>query len=119
MSVQTYKSQLLNLNFPTTALNLFSMEAINMRRRTVSTSSSKSSVTGSLSGSLVSEQELDALYDFLAKIILLGPSGCGKSCILHRFVKDECKCYEYPKAAQRLTRNRESSHKPNSRSGIC
>lgn len=64
------------------------MEAINMRRRTVSTSSSRSSITGSF----VSEtQELDSLYDFLAKIILLGPSGCGKSCILHRFVKGDWK----------------------------
>ncbi|KAK2787636.1 hypothetical protein FQN52_007126 [Onygenales sp. PD_12] len=34
-------------------------------------------------------QELDSMYDYLAKIILLGPSGAGKSCLLHRFVKNE------------------------------
>lgn len=59
-----------------------------MRRRTVSSSSSRSSLTSSF----VSDstfQELDTLYDYLSKIILLGPSGCGKSCILHRFVKNE------------------------------
>lgn len=30
-------------------------------------------------------QELNNLYDYLLKIILLGPSGTGKSCLLHRF----------------------------------
>jgi GTPase SAR1 family protein len=35
-------------------------------------------------------QELESMYDYLAKVILLGPSGAGKSCVLHRFVKDEC-----------------------------
>ncbi|PGH10168.1 hypothetical protein AJ79_05523 [Helicocarpus griseus UAMH5409] len=34
-------------------------------------------------------QELDSMYDYLAKVILLGPSGAGKSCLLHRFVKNE------------------------------
>ncbi|KAL3472419.1 P-loop containing nucleoside triphosphate hydrolase protein [Aspergillus californicus] len=34
-------------------------------------------------------QELESMYDYLAKVILLGPSGAGKSCVLHRFVKDE------------------------------
>ncbi|KAE8145376.1 P-loop containing nucleoside triphosphate hydrolase protein [Aspergillus avenaceus] len=34
-------------------------------------------------------QELESMYDYLAKIILLGPSGAGKSCVLHRFVKNE------------------------------
>ncbi|KAH2462013.1 hypothetical protein KXW63_008923 [Aspergillus fumigatus] len=33
--------------------------------------------------------ELESMYDYLAKVILLGPSGAGKSCVLHRFVKDE------------------------------
>lgn len=56
-----------------------------MRRRTTSIASSKSSVTDSIIG----EQELASLYDYLAKVILLGPSGCGKSCLLHRFVKGE------------------------------
>ncbi|CAN6645388.1 GTP-binding protein Ypt31p/YPT8 [Trichomonascus vanleenenianus] len=56
-----------------------------MRRRAPSTASSKSST------SMYMDQELDALYDYLAKIILLGPSGCGKSCILHRFVKGDWK----------------------------
>ncbi|KAF5118222.1 hypothetical protein DV454_000703 [Geotrichum candidum] len=64
-----------------------------MRRRTFSTSSS---TTPSVVGSLTSDytagfQELETLYDYLSKIILLGPSGCGKSCILHRFVKGEWK----------------------------
>lgn len=52
-----------------------------MRRRALSVSS-KSSATDS---SLI-DQELDSLYDYLAKIILLGCSGTGKSCVLHRFV---------------------------------
>ncbi|OKL58706.1 hypothetical protein UA08_06250 [Talaromyces atroroseus] len=34
-------------------------------------------------------QELETMYDYLAKVILIGPSGTGKSCLLHRFVKDE------------------------------
>ncbi|KAL5339272.1 P-loop containing nucleoside triphosphate hydrolase protein [Aspergillus crustosus] len=34
-------------------------------------------------------QELESMYDYLAKVILLGPSGAGKSCVLHRFVKNE------------------------------
>ncbi|GAM43535.1 hypothetical protein TCE0_050f18423 [Talaromyces pinophilus] len=34
-------------------------------------------------------QELESMYDYLAKVILIGPSGTGKSCLLHRFVKDE------------------------------
>ncbi|KAL2824741.1 P-loop containing nucleoside triphosphate hydrolase protein [Aspergillus cavernicola] len=34
-------------------------------------------------------QELESMYDYLAKVILLGPSGAGKSCVLHRFVKKE------------------------------
>ncbi|OOF91052.1 hypothetical protein ASPCADRAFT_134778 [Aspergillus carbonarius ITEM 5010] len=34
-------------------------------------------------------QELESMYDYLAKVILLGPSGAGKSCVLHRFVKSE------------------------------
>ncbi|KAH8692440.1 GTPase Rab4, small G protein superfamily, partial [Talaromyces proteolyticus] len=34
-------------------------------------------------------QELESMYDYLAKVILVGPSGTGKSCLLHRFVKDE------------------------------
>ncbi|ROT39638.1 ras-domain-containing protein [Sodiomyces alkalinus F11] len=38
---------------------------------------------------LAGDQELDSMYDYLAKIILLGPSGSGKSCLLHRFVKSE------------------------------
>jgi small GTP-binding protein len=62
-------------------------DIIPMRRRAPSTASSKSSVTDSI----IAEQELDSLYDYLAKIILLGPSGCGKSCILHRFVQEEWK----------------------------
>ncbi|GKZ68601.1 hypothetical protein AnigIFM50267_003313 [Aspergillus niger] len=33
--------------------------------------------------------ELESMYDYLAKVILLGPSGAGKSCVLHRFVKSE------------------------------
>ncbi|KAI2863960.1 hypothetical protein CBS147343_3193 [Aspergillus niger] len=36
-----------------------------------------------------SNQELESMYDYLAKVILLGPSGAGKSCVLHRFVKSE------------------------------
>ncbi|KAI9372010.1 P-loop containing nucleoside triphosphate hydrolase protein [Aspergillus egyptiacus] len=36
-----------------------------------------------------SNQELESMYDYLAKVILLGPSGAGKSCVLHRFVKNE------------------------------
>lgn len=63
-----------------------------MRRRTTSTASSKSSQSDSIiHGGGGDNQELDTLYDYLAKIILLGPSGCGKSCILHRFVKGEWK----------------------------
>lgn len=57
-----------------------------MRRRATSTTSSKSSQS-----ELYGDQELDTLYEYLAKVILLGPSGCGKSCILHRFVKGEWK----------------------------
>ncbi|KAL2756689.1 hypothetical protein ACRALDRAFT_1062388 [Sodiomyces alcalophilus JCM 7366] len=38
---------------------------------------------------MAGDQELDSMYDYLAKIILLGPSGSGKSCLLHRFVKNE------------------------------
>ncbi|KAL4972707.1 P-loop containing nucleoside triphosphate hydrolase protein [Aspergillus desertorum] len=34
-------------------------------------------------------QELESMYDYLAKVILLGPSGAGKSCVLHRYVKNE------------------------------
>lgn len=56
-----------------------------MRRRAPSIASSKSSVTDSV----IAEQELATLYDYLAKVILLGPSGCGKSCLLHRFVKGD------------------------------
>ncbi|KAF7592833.1 hypothetical protein BBP40_012368 [Aspergillus hancockii] len=33
--------------------------------------------------------ELESMYDYLAKVILLGPSGAGKSCVLHRFVMNE------------------------------
>lgn len=64
-----------------------------MRRRTISSSSSTPpSVVGSLASDYTAGfQELDTLYDYLSKIILLGPSGCGKSCILHRFVKGEWK----------------------------
>ncbi|KAL2825393.1 P-loop containing nucleoside triphosphate hydrolase protein [Aspergillus pseudoustus] len=39
--------------------------------------------------SLPGNQELESMYDYLAKVILLGPSGAGKSCVLHRFVKNE------------------------------
>lgn len=55
-----------------------------MRKRTPSTSS-KSSATDSI----LMDQELDSLYDYLAKIILLGSSGTGKSCLLHRFVEGD------------------------------
>jgi small GTP-binding protein len=55
-----------------------------MRRRALSTSS-KSSATDSI----LMDQELDSLYDYLGKIILLGSSGTGKSCVLHRFVKGD------------------------------
>uniref|UniRef100_A0A060T7H0 ARAD1C28160p n=1 Tax=Blastobotrys adeninivorans TaxID=409370 RepID=A0A060T7H0_BLAAD len=59
-----------------------------MRRRAPS---STSSLKSSVNDSIIENQELDPLYDYLAKIILLGPSGCGKSCLLHRFVNDEWK----------------------------
>ncbi|KAF3913816.1 hypothetical protein ABW21_db0201426 [Orbilia brochopaga] len=50
---------------------------------------SGASTTSSHSLSEHDPQELGAMYDYLAKIILLGPSGCGKSCLLHRFVRGE------------------------------
>ncbi|PKY00661.1 putative ras family GTPase [Aspergillus campestris IBT 28561] len=41
-------------------------------------------------------QELESMYDYLAKVILLGPSGAGKSCVLHRFVKNEWRVLSSP-----------------------
>lgn len=35
------------------------------------------------------EQELENMYDYLIKLVIIGPSGSGKTCMLHRFVKDE------------------------------
>ncbi|EAW10869.1 putative Ras family GTPase (Rab4b) [Aspergillus clavatus NRRL 1] len=52
------------------------------RQRGLSNASSSPSL-------LEGNQELESMYDYLAKVILLGPSGAGKSCVLHRFVKDE------------------------------
>ncbi|EEH38608.1 Ras family GTPase (Rab4b) [Paracoccidioides lutzii Pb01] len=52
------------------------------RHRRLSNASSSSSLPER-------NQELDSMYDYLAKVILLGPSGAGKSCLLHRFVKNE------------------------------
>ncbi|KAL1963252.1 hypothetical protein VTN77DRAFT_8577 [Rasamsonia byssochlamydoides] len=52
------------------------------RQRKLSNSSSTSSLPER-------NQELESMYDYLAKVILVGPSGTGKSCLLHRFVKDE------------------------------
>ncbi|KAL4801895.1 P-loop containing nucleoside triphosphate hydrolase protein [Aspergillus unguis] len=51
------------------------------RQRGHSTASSASTIPGN--------QELESMYDYLAKVILLGPSGAGKSCVLHRYVKNE------------------------------
>ncbi|RDH23604.1 rab GTPase protein [Aspergillus niger ATCC 13496] len=53
-----------------------------VRQRNLSNASSTSSLPES-------NQELESMYDYLAKVILLGPSGAGKSCVLHRFVKSE------------------------------
>ncbi|QSL64655.1 hypothetical protein MERGE_001957 [Pneumocystis wakefieldiae] len=35
------------------------------------------------------EQELENMYDYLIKLIIIGPSGSGKTCMLHRFVKND------------------------------
>ncbi|KAG4305416.1 hypothetical protein PORY_000972 [Pneumocystis oryctolagi] len=35
------------------------------------------------------EQELDNMYDYLIKLVIIGPSGTGKTSMLHRFVKNE------------------------------
>ncbi|KTW30265.1 hypothetical protein T552_00741 [Pneumocystis carinii B80] len=35
------------------------------------------------------EQELENMYDYLIKLVIIGPSGSGKTCMLHRFVKNE------------------------------
>ncbi|GES57817.1 Rab GTPase protein [Aspergillus terreus] len=53
-----------------------------VRKRGLSNASSISSAPDG-------NQELESMYDYLAKVILLGPSGAGKSCVLHRFVKNE------------------------------
>ncbi|KAE8372567.1 P-loop containing nucleoside triphosphate hydrolase protein [Aspergillus bertholletiae] len=53
-----------------------------VRKRGFSNTSSTSSLPEG-------NQELESMYDYLAKVILLGPSGAGKSCVLHRFVKNE------------------------------
>ncbi|RAL04379.1 putative Ras family GTPase (Rab4b) [Aspergillus ibericus CBS 121593] len=53
-----------------------------VRQRSLSNASSTSSLPER-------NQELESMYDYLAKVILLGPSGAGKSCVLHRFVKSE------------------------------
>ncbi|KAL4951805.1 rab GTPase protein [Aspergillus filifer] len=53
------------------------------RQRGLSTASSTTSTLAD------GNQELESMYDYLAKVILLGPSGAGKSCVLHRFVKNE------------------------------
>ncbi|PYH30752.1 putative Ras family GTPase (Rab4b) [Aspergillus neoniger CBS 115656] len=53
-----------------------------VRQRNLSNASSTASLPES-------NQELESMYDYLAKVILLGPSGAGKSCVLHRFVKSE------------------------------
>ncbi|KAG5518793.1 hypothetical protein PMAC_002764 [Pneumocystis sp. 'macacae'] len=43
----------------------------------------------SLTYDLDNEQELENIYDYLVKLVIIGPSGTGKTSMLHRFVKNE------------------------------
>ena len=57
----------------------------------MSTTNSPRRKDASASSDFMQSQVADAFYDYLLKFILVGPSGCGKSCILHRFIRGECK----------------------------
>ena len=57
----------------------------------MSTTNSPRRKDASASSDFAQSQVADAFYDYLLKFILVGPSGCGKSCILHRFIRGECK----------------------------
>ncbi|KAG5439057.1 hypothetical protein PCK2_000896, partial [Pneumocystis canis] len=52
------------------------------------------SIPSSISSSIYdfdNEQELENMYDYLIKLIIIGPSGTGKTSMLHRFVRNEFK----------------------------